>query len=49
MNTKIASLILSLVIGITGISLVWYFSNVFVAIGLFLSIWGNNITLRSQK
>lgn len=45
----IINITLSLLSLIIGLYLVYKFSNVWVAVGLFLAIWGNNLTQKHLK
>lgn len=45
MSKELIVSIMSLVIGIVGMILVGYHSNLMVLLGIFLMLWSNNITL----
>lgn len=40
---KLAYLIFGLLIGLTGIALIWHFGGAWLALGIVLTLWGDSI------
>jgi len=47
--SKLISSILGLLLGFVGAAIVGYHSNYYVVFGIFLLLWGNNLSVKSGE